>query len=95
MRLLRDRPEYAWHDGARSDRKIAGTADTPAILITNHPSAAVIDRAKRADIPIVEKPFLNAALVDGIRAVCFQHSVSETFSPRDSACFYSERSGLK
>ena len=41
---------------------------TSAILITGDPSAAVIDRAKRADIRIVEKPFLNPALVDGIRA---------------------------
>lgn len=48
----------------------------PAILITGHPSAAVIDRARRANIRIVEKPFLNPALVDGIRAACSQHSVS-------------------
>jgi two-component system, LuxR family, response regulator FixJ len=45
---------------------------SPAILITGDPSAAVIDRAKRADIRIVEKPFLNPALVDGIRAACRQ-----------------------
>ena len=50
---------------------------TPAILITGDPSAAVIDRAKRADIRIVEKPFLNPALVDGIRAACLQHPVSQ------------------
>jgi FixJ family two-component response regulator len=50
---------------------------TPAILITGDPSAAVIDRAKRADIRIVEKPFLNPALVDGIRAACLRHPVSQ------------------
>jgi FixJ family two-component response regulator len=49
---------------------------TPAILIISDPSVAVIDRAKRANIRIVEKPFLNPALVDGIRAACSQHSVS-------------------
>jgi two-component system, LuxR family, response regulator FixJ len=47
---------------------------TPAILITGDPSAAVIDYAKRADIRIVEKPFLNPALVDGIRAACVTHT---------------------
>ena len=47
---------------------------TPAILITGLPTAAVVDRAKRAEIRIVEKPFLNPALVEGIRAACLQHT---------------------
>jgi FixJ family two-component response regulator len=45
---------------------------TPAILITSHPSAAVIGRAKQAHIEIIEKPFLNHTLIDGIRAACLQ-----------------------
>ena len=45
---------------------------TPTILITSHPSAAVIDRAKKAHIRIIEKPFLNHALIEGIRAACLQ-----------------------
>ena len=46
---------------------------TPAILITSHPSAAVIDRAKQAHVRIIEKPLLNNTLIDGIRASCLQH----------------------
>jgi FixJ family two-component response regulator len=45
---------------------------TPAILITSHPSAAVIDRAKKAHIRIIEKPLLNHTLTEGIRAACLQ-----------------------
>ena len=45
---------------------------TPAILITSHPSAAVIDRAKQAHVRIIEKPLLNNTLIDGIRAACLQ-----------------------
>ena len=44
---------------------------TPAILITSHPNSSVRDRAAAAGIPIIEKPFLNSALLDGVR-----HSVS-------------------
>jgi two-component system, LuxR family, response regulator FixJ len=40
----------------------------PAILITTHPSAAVKERAARAAVPIVEKPFLEDALLDRIHA---------------------------
>jgi len=51
---------------------------TPAILITSHPSAAVIDRAKQAHVRIIEKPFLNNTLIEGIRAACSQtHSNPE------------------
>jgi two-component system, LuxR family, response regulator FixJ len=39
----------------------------PAILITSHPNAAVRSRAAQAGIPIIEKPLLGNALVDGIR----------------------------
>jgi two-component system response regulator FixJ len=49
----------------------------PAILITTHPSAAVIDRAKQADIRIIEKPLLNDTLIDGIRSACLQHLSNE------------------
>ena len=45
---------------------------TPAIFITSHPSAAVIDRAKKAHIRIIEKPLLNHTLTEGIRAACLQ-----------------------
>jgi two-component system, LuxR family, response regulator FixJ len=40
----------------------------PAILITTHPSAAVRERAAKAAVPIVEKPFLENALLDQIEA---------------------------
>jgi FixJ family two-component response regulator len=40
----------------------------PAILITSHPSALVIERAAKAAIPIVEKPFLEDGLLDRIHA---------------------------
>jgi FixJ family two-component response regulator len=39
----------------------------PVILITSHPNAAVRDRAAAAGVPIVEKPFLDATLVDSVR----------------------------
>src|SRR5262249_5944248 len=34
----------------------------PAILITTHPSAATTERARKAEIPIVEKPLLENGL---------------------------------
>ena len=49
----------------------------PAILITSHPSAAVIDRAKQGHIRIVEKPFLNGIVIEGIRAAYLQQSASQ------------------
>jgi FixJ family two-component response regulator len=42
---------------------------TPAILITSHPRAAVTERAAKAAVPIVEKPFLESGLLEQIRAV--------------------------
>jgi FixJ family two-component response regulator len=39
----------------------------PAILITSHPNALLRARAEAAGVPIVEKPFLNSALLDGVR----------------------------
>src|ERR1700675_1022551 len=42
----------------------------PAILIISQPNAALSARAAKADIPIVEKPFLGNALVERIREAC-------------------------
>jgi FixJ family two-component response regulator len=41
----------------------------PAILITSYPTVALRDRADRAGVAIVEKPFLETALVDHIRGL--------------------------
>lgn len=41
----------------------------PAILITSAPPKIVQERAAKAGIPIVEKPLLNNALLDHVRAV--------------------------
>ena len=43
--------------------------DTPAILITSHPSSWLRKRAEKADIPIVEKPLLGNTLLDRIQDV--------------------------
>jgi FixJ family two-component response regulator len=40
----------------------------PAILITTHPSAATTERARKAEIPIVEKPLLENGLLEQIQA---------------------------
>lgn len=40
----------------------------PAILVTTHPSEYVRARAAAAGIPVIEKPLLNEALFDRIRA---------------------------
>lgn len=42
----------------------------PAILIISHPNDAVSMRAAKANVPIVEKPLLNDALIDRIREAC-------------------------
>jgi two-component system, LuxR family, response regulator FixJ len=39
----------------------------PAILVTSYPTAALSDRAAKAGVAIVEKPFLGTALLDRIR----------------------------
>jgi two-component system response regulator FixJ len=39
----------------------------PAILITSYPTAALSERAAKAGVAIVEKPFLGTVLVDRIR----------------------------
>jgi two-component system, LuxR family, response regulator FixJ len=44
---------------------------TPVILLISHPNAALSARAKKAAIPIVEKPLLGNALVDCIREACW------------------------
>jgi len=43
---------------------------TPAILITSHPDAALARRAANANVPIVEKPLLNNALLELIHSAC-------------------------
>jgi two-component system response regulator FixJ len=43
-------------------------AGFPAILITTHPSAAVVHRASEAHVPIIEKPLLEDALLKQIQA---------------------------
>ncbi|HXW42433.1 MAG TPA: response regulator [Xanthobacteraceae bacterium] len=45
---------------------------TPAILIVSHNNAALSARAAKAQVPIVEKPFLGNSLVDRIREACGQ-----------------------
>jgi FixJ family two-component response regulator len=40
---------------------------TPAVLITSYPSVRLQDRAKRAGVPILEKPLLENGLIDEIR----------------------------
>jgi two-component system, LuxR family, response regulator FixJ len=43
---------------------------TPAILIISQPNRMVSARAAEANVPIVEKPLLNNALVEKIRELC-------------------------
>jgi len=43
---------------------------TPVILIISHLNAALSARARKAAIPIVEKPLLGNALVERIREAC-------------------------
>ena len=51
----------------------------PAILITSHPNAALIDRAKQAHVRIIEKPLLNNTLIEGIRAALQPHPNPENY----------------
>ena len=44
----------------------------PAILITSYPTVLLRDRAARAGVAIVEKPFLGTVLVDRLRDL-FSH----------------------
>jgi FixJ family two-component response regulator len=46
---------------------------TPAILLVSQHNPAVSMRAALADVPIVEKPLLNDALVEKIREACRRH----------------------
>jgi FixJ family two-component response regulator len=50
----------------------AQNKSTPAVLIVSQPNAAVSDRAEKAGVPIVEKPFLSNALIEKIRQACRQ-----------------------
>jgi FixJ family two-component response regulator len=58
--------------GKLRDRHIS----TPAILITSQPSVGLSARAAKANVPIVEKPFLGNALLDRIRDSCAQGKIS-------------------
>jgi two-component system, LuxR family, response regulator FixJ len=42
----------------------------PAILIISQPSVALSVRAAKANVPIVEKPFLGNTLLESIREAC-------------------------
>jgi FixJ family two-component response regulator len=50
----------------------------PAILVTSHPSALLTERAAKAGIPIVEKPFIENGLIDRIHAVIGQRAARPT-----------------
>jgi FixJ family two-component response regulator len=54
--------------GKLRDRDIS----TPAILIISQPSVGLSARAAKANVPIVEKPFLGDALLESIRDACAQ-----------------------
>jgi FixJ family two-component response regulator len=41
----------------------------PAILIASHPSRSLREQAKKADVPIVEKPMVGNRLLERIRDV--------------------------
>jgi FixJ family two-component response regulator len=41
----------------------------PAILITSQPSASVLAQTAAAGAALIEKPFLNGGLLEGIRAI--------------------------
>jgi two-component system response regulator FixJ len=43
---------------------------TPAVLIISHPNPALLARAVKAAVPIVEKPLLGNALIERIREAC-------------------------
>jgi two-component system, LuxR family, response regulator FixJ len=43
---------------------------TPAILLLGQPSLAVLSRAARVAVPIVEKPLLGNTLLERIREAC-------------------------
>lgn len=48
----------------------AQNVSTPAILIVSQLNVAVSDRAAKAGVSVVEKPFLGNGLVEKIRQVC-------------------------
>jgi len=50
----------------------------PAILVTSHPTVTVRERAAKAGVRIVEKPFLGNALIDVIRDLCAPAPVATT-----------------
>jgi len=42
----------------------------PALMITSHPNTSVRRAAANADVRIIEKPFLNSALMEGVEGAC-------------------------
>ena len=71
LQLLCGGSQNAWHKRTGVDQRPARSAVlAPAILITSNPSTAVTERARRAKVPIVEKPLLGNALIDKIHAAC-------------------------
>jgi FixJ family two-component response regulator len=59
----------------------ARSLTAPAILITSHPNAAVRNHAAAAGVPIVEKPFLDATLIDSVRRSLAQHANNRRSQP--------------
>lgn len=58
-------------DGLEVLRRLrAGGVSIPAILITSNPTRALRARAASAGVPIVEKPLLGEALLDGVKRAC-------------------------
>jgi two-component system, LuxR family, response regulator FixJ len=49
----------------------------PAILITSYPTVAVRERAAKAGVSIVEKPFLETILIERIRELLSQDGAAQ------------------
>jgi FixJ family two-component response regulator len=58
--------------GKLRDRHIT----TPVILVISQPSVGLSARAAKANVPIVEKPFLGNALLERIRDACGSRKIS-------------------
>lgn len=52
--------------------------NTPAILITSHPDAALRRKAAEAHVPIIEKPFMENTLIERVRETIAPGSSSTT-----------------
>jgi two-component system, LuxR family, response regulator FixJ len=53
-----------------------GDVKLGAVLITTNPPSALRERAALAGVPVVEKPLLSEALMQGVRAALIQDIVS-------------------